>query len=73
MKNENYTEKKDEQIILNEESLYLVTSKDKDEDGKSYIEVAQYRKNAFWFFGWGTPEPVEKFESWKELVVSLKS
>ena len=58
--------------ILNEESLYLVTSKDKAEDGKAFIEVAQYRKGKFWFFGWEVPEPIEKFESWKELVVSIK-
>jgi hypothetical protein len=57
---------------LNEESLYLVTSKDKAEDGKAFIEVAQYRKGKFWFFGWEVPEPIEKFESWKELIVSIK-
>jgi len=57
---------------LNEESLYLVTSKDKAEDGKAFIEVAQYRKGKFWFFGWEVPEAPEKFESWKELVLSIK-
>jgi hypothetical protein len=57
---------------LNEESLYLVASKDKDEKGNSLLEVAQYRKGKFWFFGWEVPEPIEKFDSWKELVVGLK-
>lgn len=72
MKNENYTDSKDIQQELTEESLYLVTSKDKDENGNAYIEVAQYRKNSFWFFGWATPEPIDKFETWKELVVTIK-
>jgi hypothetical protein len=57
---------------LNEESLYIVTAKDKTEDGKAIIEVAQYRKGKFWFFGWQHPEPTDKFESWKELVLSIK-
>jgi hypothetical protein len=55
-----------------EESIYLVYSKDKDAEGKRLVEVAQYRKGKFWFFGWEVPEPIEKFESWKELVVGLK-
>jgi len=57
---------------LVEESLYLVYSKDKDEKGLPLIEVAQYRKGKFWFFGWEVPEPVDKFETWKELVLSIK-
>ena len=55
-----------------EESIYLVYSKDKDAEGKRLVEVAQYRKGKFWFFGWEVPEPIEKFDSWKELVVGLK-
>jgi hypothetical protein len=57
---------------LNEESIYLVTAKDKTEDGKAIIEVAQYRKGKFWFFGWEVPEETDKFESWKELVLAIK-
>lgn len=57
---------------LKEEFLYLVTSKDTDENGNPTVEIAQYRKGKFWFFGWEVPEPTEKFESWKELLVSLK-
>jgi hypothetical protein len=57
---------------LNEESIYIVTAKDKTEDGKPIIEVAQYRKGKFWFFGWEVPETTDKFESWKELVLSIK-
>lgn len=57
---------------LKEEFLYLVTSKDMGEDGNPLNEIAQYRMGKFWFFGWGTPEPVEKFSSWKELVVGIK-
>jgi hypothetical protein len=60
------------EIQLNEESIYIVTSKDKNEDGKSLVEIAQYRKGKFWFFGWEVPESIEKFESWKELVMSIK-
>jgi hypothetical protein len=58
---------------LIEEYLYLVISKDRDELGNPHMEVAQYRKGKFYFFGWATPEPIEVFESWKELVVSLKN
>jgi len=57
---------------LIEEHIYLVTSKDKDEQGNSLVEIAQFRKNKFWFFGWEVPEPVEKFESCKELVFGIK-
>lgn len=57
---------------LNEESIYLVTSKDKDEQGRALVEIAQYRKGKFWFFGWEVPEPTDKFESWKELLLSIK-
>ena len=57
---------------LIEEFLYLVVSKDKDKDGNPTYEIAQYRKGKFWFFGWEIPEPIEKFESWKELVVGIK-
>lgn len=57
---------------LVEESIYLVYSKDKSETGVPLVEVAQYRKGKFWFFGWEVPEPVEKFEKWKELVLSIK-
>jgi hypothetical protein len=57
---------------LKEEFIYLVTSVDKDGNGNSHNEVAQYRKGKFWFFGWEVPEPTEKF-TWKELIVSLKN
>jgi hypothetical protein len=61
-----------EQQPLIEESIYLLTAKDRTVDGKLIIEVAQYRKGKFWFFGWEVPEPTDKFESWKELVLSIK-
>jgi hypothetical protein len=61
-----------ENTELKEEFLYLVTSKDKDSEGNPTIEIAQYRKGNFWFFGWAAPEPIDKFESWKELVVGIK-
>jgi hypothetical protein len=57
---------------LTEESIYLVYSKDKDAEGKRLVEIAQYRKGKFWFFGWEVPEPIEKFEFWKELVFTFK-
>ncbi len=57
---------------LVEEFLYLVESKDVDKEGNSLLEIAQYRKGKFWFFGWECPEPVEKFKSWKEIQVSIK-
>jgi hypothetical protein len=57
---------------LTEESIYLVYSKDTDQDGKRLVEVAQYRKGKFWFFGWEVPESTDKFISWKELVLSIK-
>jgi hypothetical protein len=57
---------------LTEESIYLVYSKDKDAEGKRLVEVAQYRKGKFWFFGWEVPEATDKFEHWKELVLSIK-
>jgi len=57
---------------LKEESIYLVYSKDVDNKGNRLVEIAQYRKNKFWFFGWEVPEPIEKFESWKELIFSIK-
>jgi hypothetical protein len=57
---------------LTEESIYLVYSKDTDQNGKRLVEVAQYRKGKFWFFGWEVPESPEKFEYWKELVLSIK-
>lgn len=57
---------------LTEESIYLVYSKDKDKDGKRLVEIAQYRKGKFWFFGWEVPEPLEKFEHWKELIFTIK-
>ena len=57
---------------LIEEFIYLVTSKDVDLNNNPTIEIAQYRKGKFWFFGWDVPEPIEKFESWKELVVGIK-
>jgi hypothetical protein len=55
-----------------EEFLYLVESKDADSNGNHLFEIAQYRKGKFWFFGWECPEPLEKFKSWKELIVSIK-
>lgn len=58
--------------IPQEEFLYLVESKDKNKDGSSLFEIAQFRKGKFWFFGWEMPEPLEKFETWKELVVGVK-
>jgi hypothetical protein len=57
---------------LIEEFLYLVESKDVDSAGNHLFEIAQYRKGKFWFFGWECPEPIDKFNSWKELVVSIK-
>lgn len=57
---------------LKEEHIYLVTSKDVHGTGNPLSEIAQYRKERFWFFGWEVPEKVEKFESWKELVFALK-
>lgn len=57
---------------LIEESIYLVYSKDKGNGGERLVEVAQYRKGKFWFFGWEVPEPTDKFEYWKELVLSIK-
>jgi hypothetical protein len=57
---------------LTEESIYLVYSNDTDQDGKRLVEVAQYRKGKFWFFGWEVPESTDKFISWKELVLSIK-
>jgi hypothetical protein len=57
---------------LTEESIYLVYSQDTDQDGKRLVEVAQYRKGKFWFFGWEVPESTDKFISWKELVLSIK-
>jgi len=58
---------------LNEESIYIVTANDTTEDGKAIIEVAQYRKGKFWFFGWEIPEPTDKFKTWKELVLAIKN
>ena len=58
--------------ILQEEYLYLVELPEKDKDGKTIFEIAQYRKNKFWFFGWEVPEVPEKFLSWKELIVAIK-
>ena len=52
--------------------IYLVSSKDKDDVGNPLLEIAQYRKERFWFFGWEVPEKSEKFESWKELAFSIK-
>ena len=43
-----------------------------DEKGVAALEIAQYRKEKFWFFGWETPEPLEKFTSWKELIIAIK-
>ena len=57
---------------LIEESIYLVYSNDTDQNGKRLVEVAQYRKGKFWFFGWEVPESTDKFISWKELVLSIK-
>ena len=57
---------------LTEESIYFVYSKDKSGDGNRLVEIAQYRKGKFWFFGWEVPEPIEKFEFWKELVFTFK-
>jgi hypothetical protein len=57
---------------LTEESIYLVYSKYKNGEDKIHIEVAQYRKGKFWFFGWEVPEETDKFEYWKELVLSIK-
>lgn len=56
---------------LIEECLYLVYSKDVDELGNPLVEIAQYRKGKFWFFGWEVPEPIEKFSKWKQLLVSV--
>ena len=58
--------------IPKEEFLYLVETKEKDNDGKNLLEIAQYRKEKFWFFGWDKPEDLENFLSWKELVVGIK-
>ena len=58
--------------IPKEEFLYLVETKEKDNDGKNLLEIAQYRKEKFWFFGWDKPEDLENFISWKELVVGIK-
>lgn len=57
---------------LKEEHIYLVTSKDKDANGIPLVEISQYRKGKFWFFGWECPESPEKFESWKELIFGIK-
>jgi hypothetical protein len=57
---------------LTEESIYLAYSKDKDQLGNRHVEIAQYRKGKFYFFGWEVPEPIDKFEYWKELVFSIK-
>jgi hypothetical protein len=58
--------------IPKEEFLYLVETKETDKDGKNLFEIAQYRKEKFWFFGWDKPEYLENFISWKELVVGIK-
>jgi hypothetical protein len=58
--------------IPKEEFLYLVETKETDKDGKYLFEIAQYRKEKFWFFGWDKPEDLENFLSWKELVVGIK-
>jgi hypothetical protein len=58
--------------IPKEEFLYLVETKEVDEKGVAALEIAQYRKEKFWFFGWETPEPLEKFTSWKELIIAIK-
>ena len=57
---------------LKEENIYLVYSKDLDSSGNPLVEIAQYRKGKFWFFGWEVPEPIEKFSKWKEMFVSVK-
>jgi hypothetical protein len=66
----NTNEENNKELV--EEFLYLVESKDVDKDGNSLLEIAQYRKGKFWFFGWECPEPIEKFKSFKELQVSIK-
>jgi hypothetical protein len=58
--------------ILKDEYLYLIEFPEKDKDGKAIFEIAQYRKEKFWFFGWEVPEVPEKFLSWKELIVAIK-
>jgi hypothetical protein len=58
--------------IPKEEFIYLVETKDKQADGSSLLEIAQYRKGKFWFFGWEMPEPLHKFTSWKELIIAIK-
>ena len=58
--------------IPQEEFLYLVKSKDKDKNENPLLEIAQYRKGKFWFFGWEMPENPDKFDSWQELVVAVK-
>lgn len=58
--------------IPKEEFLYLVETNEKDKDGNNHLEIAQYRKEKFWFFGWEKPEDLENFLSWKELVVGIK-
>jgi hypothetical protein len=58
-------------IDLKEEHIYLVYSADLDKDGKPLVEIAQYRKGMFWFFGWEVPEPTKKFSKWKEIFVSV--
>lgn len=63
---------KNENSELIEEHLYLVESVDVDSNGDSLFEISQYRKGKFWFFGWNSPEPIEKFKSFKELIVSIK-
>ena len=65
---------KDENCDINdlkEEHLYLVYSKDTDQFDKPLVEIAQYRKGKFWFFGWEVPEPPKKFSKWKEVLVSI--
>ena len=58
--------------ILQEEYLYFVELPEKDKDEKTIFEIAQYRKNKFWFFCWEVPELPEKFLSWRELIVAIK-
>ena len=58
--------------ILQEEYLYLVELPEKDKDGKTIFEIAQYRKEKFWFFGWEKPENPEIFVSWKDLIIGIK-
>jgi hypothetical protein len=58
--------------LLQEEYLYLVELPEKDKDGKTIFEIAQYRKEKFWFFGWEKPEDPKSFVSWKELIVAIK-